>query len=425
MTTDVEITQSWPTTEDEVIEQFIKPALLVLGSNYVNDRGELTVAGNVWAKSHAQYMLWLMDQIDDKSRVTDNSERLYFNLFLTQAEGTYVDLLADEYDTTRLQERKAILTQQFTRANSTTEETLSAGFEVQALVDDELYTYTLLDDVVFSVGDLVKSGSVEAEAVGSKYNLAAGAVTIMSEPGNITETTNTGVSQTGREKESDASLVERAKGNFRARGYAQNDFYTSVLNLVTGYPADEECYFFDNTVRAVYGGGHFTIYIMQPDGGGIPAQSVVDECNLKVGAKEAFEARSLDVPSNLEKKHGKGDFPYCLPIPTMTIDWDVKVLKNPSSTKSDTDLEEEIKDIIKYMRRENSLYANQSFVPKFTPGKTYYQNIITGIISQIVRDDVLNIDIGAMNVWAVNGELTLGLEFPETSDIIVTILHAS
>ena len=410
-----EATESWPDTEEEVIEQFIFPNLLALGENYVNDRGELTVAGNLFAKLHAQFMLWMMDQIDDKERTTTDSERLYLNLFLGTSEGNYVDIIAEKnFDTSRLQARKAIQTQSFTRVNTTGEETINSGFEVQAIVGDTTLSAFLINDVTFLVGEATKEGSVEAEENGDDYNLSPDQFTIMPEPDFVTETTNTAITQTGRDTESDESLINRSFANFRSKGYAQDDFYDTVINEVTGYPSTEKLYFKDHSVRNIYGGAHFEMYILSPTG--VPDSSIIDSVNLEIAAKESYQVRSLSIPDNLVENHGLDDFPFAVAIPEKSVNWIFDVVQKETSILSEAQLTTAISEILEYMRRENDLYDGSVF--QFTPNNLYYKLTITGTIRDILINDIDNLTIDTMPEFTT-GSMQLDFEIPDLSAIVI------
>lgn len=410
-----EATETWPDTEQEVIDKFIFPNLLSLGENYVNDRGELTVAGNLFAKLHAQFMLWMMDQIDDKERTTSDSERLYLNLFLGTSEGNYTDIIAEKnFDTSRLTARKAIQTQSFTRINTASEETINSGFEVQAIVGNTTLSAFLINPVTFLVGESTKEGSVEAEENGDDYNLSPGQFTIMPEPDFISETTNTEITQTGRNTESDESLIERSFINFRSKGYAQNDFYDTIINGVTGYPATEKLYFKDNSVREIYGGAHFEIYILSPSG--VPDSSIIDSINLEIAAKESYQVRALPVPDNLAENHGLDDFPFAIAIPEKPVNWIFDVVQKETSTLTQSQLTTAISEILEYMRRENDLYDGSVF--QFTPNTKYYKLTITGTIRDVLIDDIDNLTIDQMTEFST-GSMQLDIEIPNISPITI------
>ncbi|MCK5614803.1 baseplate J/gp47 family protein [Candidatus Pacearchaeota archaeon] len=418
----VEITESWPDTEQEVIDQFIFPVLVTLGENYVNDRGDLTVAGNLFAQIHAQFMLWMMDQIDDGQRATVNSERLYFNQFLGTSQGNYTDVIAEKhFDTPRDLARKTIQTQSFTRGDTLAEEILPAGFEVQAIVLETTLSVFLIDPITFAIGEATKEGSVEAENVGDEYNLSAGQFTIMPEPDFITETTNTAITQTGRFKESDESLINSALLNFRSKGYAQDGFYESVINDVTGYDlATEQYYFKDNSFRNLYGGGHFVMYILSPTG--VPSVSIIDSINQEIAAEESYQVRALSVPDDLAGNHGLDDFPFAIAIPEKSVNWIFDVVQKSTSTKTQAQLTTAIEEVIEYMRRENEAYkpdeGEEETVFQFTPNVKYYKLTITGTIREVLDEDIDNITIDNMTEFST-GSMQLAFEIPDLSAIVV------
>lgn len=410
-----EATESWPDTEEEVIEQFILPNLIALGENYVNDRGELTVAGNLFAKLHAQFMLWMMDQIDDKKRATFDSERLYPNLFLGTSQGNYTDIIAEkEFDTSRLQARKAIQTQSFTRVTTTGEETLDSGFEVQAIVGDTTLSAFLIDPVTFLIGEATAYGSVEAGENGDDYNLSADQFTIMPEPDFVIETTNTAITQTGRDTESDESLINQAFANFRSKGYAQDDFYDTVINEVTGYPSTEKFYFKDHTVRNLYGGAHFVEYILSPTG--VPSTDIIDAINKEIAAPESYQVRAIPIPDDLQQNNGLDDFPFAIAVPEKSVNWIFDVIQKETSTLTEAQLTTAISEVLEYMRRENDLYDGDIF--QFTPNNLYYKLTITGTIRDVLINDVANLIIDQMPEFST-GSMQLDFEIPDISAIIV------
>lgn len=420
--TDVEITESWPNTEQEVIDLFILPNLIALGENYVNDRGELTVAGNLFAKIHAQFMLWMMDQTDDKGRVTADSERLYFNLFLGTSEGNFTDVIAEKhFDTTRLLARKTIQTQSFTRSDTSGEQTLDPGFEVQAIVGDTTLSVFLLSTVTFLIGEATKEGSVEAENEGDDYNLSPGQFTILPEPDFVTETTNTAITQTGRDKETDESLINRGLLNFRSKGYAQDDFYESIINEVTQYDsAAEKFYFKDNSFRNLYGGAHFVMYILSP--AGVPSASIIDDINTEIAAEESYQVRGLSIPNDLAQRHGLDDFPFAIAIPEKSVNWIFDVVQKATSIKTEAQLTTAIEEVVEYMRRENELYSpdegEEEIVFQFTPNTKYYKLTITGTLREVLDDDIDNITIDTMAEFST-GSMQLDFEIPDLSAIVI------
>jgi len=410
----VESTISWPNTEEEVIEKFIFPNLLALGENYVNDRGELTVAGNLFAKIHAQFMLWMMDQIDDKERTTPNSERLYYNLFMGTAEGNYVDIIAEKnFDVSRNQALETIQTQSFTRSDTSGEETIDSGFEVQAIVGDTTLSAFLVDSITFAIGEATKEGPVQAEETGDEYNLSEGQFTIMPEPDFISETENTVITQTGRDTESDQSLINRAFLNFRSKGYAQDDFYETVINSVTGYSAASEQYYFpSHLVRDLYGGGHFEIYILSP--AGVPNSSIIDSINLEIADEKSYQVRGLTIPDDLTGNHGLDDFPFAVAIPEKSVNWIFDVVQKATSTLTEAQLTTAISEVLEFMRRENELYDGLIF--QFTPNTLYYKLTITGTIRDLLINDIDNLTIDTMTEFTT-GSMQLGFEIPNLSAI--------
>jgi hypothetical protein len=346
-----------------------------------------------------------MDQIDDGNRVTANSERLYFNQYLGTSEGNYTDVIAEKhFDTTRLLARKTIQTQSFTRTDTSGEQTLLAGFEVQAIVGDTTLSAFLLANVTFLIGEATKEGSVEAENTGDEYNLSPGQFTIMPEPDFVTETTNTAITQTGRDKQSDESLINSALLNFRSKGYAQDDFYESIINEVTSYDsAGEQYYFKDNSFRNLYGGAHFVMYILAPTG--VPDSSIIDDINIQIAATESYQVRALPIPDNLAERHGLFD-----------------VVQKATSIKTPAQLTTAIQEVVEYMRRENELYkpeeGEEETVFQFSPNTKYYKLTITGTIREVLDDDIDNITIDTMPEFST-GAMDLGFEIPDLSAIVI------
>lgn len=180
------------------------------------------------------------------------AEKVYNSGYMHKAEGIQLDRKAWEFGITRLTEQYA---QGTIDIQGTPNYTVEEGtlFETANGVLFQLVADVTLDDNGVGTGDII------CTEVGTKGNVAANTITIMSNPDeNITSVTNPTATTGGRERETDAEFLERYQQTLSGLGSTSADSIRAELLKLDGVRA---AVVIENTQST-------------PDGAGRPPKSI-------------------------------------------------------------------------------------------------------------------------------------------------------
>lgn len=184
--------------------------------------------------------------------VWEVAEKVYNSGYMHKAEGIQLDRKAWEFGITRLQEQYAQGTIDIQGIpNYTVEE--GTLFETANGVLFQLVADVTLDDNGVGTGDII------CTEVGTKGNVAANTITIMSNPDeNIKSVTNPTATTGGRERETDTEFLERYRQTLSGLGSTSTDSIRAELLKLDGVRA---AVVIENTQST-------------PDGAGRPPKSI-------------------------------------------------------------------------------------------------------------------------------------------------------
>lgn len=159
------------------------------------------------------------------------AEKTYNSSFMSKAEGIQLDRKAWEFGITRLTEQNSQGTIEIhgTSGHIVEEGTL---FETESGILFELSENVILDE------NGVGTGDIYCTEAGTKGNVAANTVVILSEPDeNITSVTNPEPITGGRDRETDAEFVERYQQTLSGLGSTTTDSVRAELLKLNGVRA--------------------------------------------------------------------------------------------------------------------------------------------------------------------------------------------
>ena len=269
------------------------------------------------------------------------------NLFLKYAKGAWLDVYAWAVDLERKAASKALGFVTFTRETSAGELTIPAGTVIESpTLAGYIYRVLVTQDPTCPDGSLTFTAPVEAEQVGSAYNLGPGYYSILESPiPGIASVTNAAdwLSTPGADEESNEELRLRCRNQFSAVGQLHHDAaYKVIIGGYTGIRLDY-LYFEHDGPR---GPGTANCFIMLDTGA--PPQEFVDNINTYVRDSG---------------NHGHGDDMICYPMPETEYDLSVTVypLANLDADKTAT-LLQDVEDRIRCAFRENTDFTmNQTW----------------------------------------------------------------
>lgn len=261
------------------------------------------------------------------------------NLFLKYAKGAWLDVYAWAVDLERKAASKAQGVVTFTRETSAGELTIPAGTVIESpTLAGYIYRVLVTQDTTCPDGSLTFTAPVEAEQVGSAYNLGPGYYSILESPiPGIASVTNAAdwLSTPGADEESNEELRLRCRNQFSAVGQLHHDAaYKVIIGGYTGIRLDY-LYFEHDGPR---GPGTANCFIMLETGA--PPQEFVDNINTYVRDSG---------------NHGHGDDMICYPMPETEYDLAVTVypIANLDADKTAT-LLQAVEDRIRCAFRENT-----------------------------------------------------------------------
>jgi uncharacterized phage protein gp47/JayE len=217
-------------------------------------------------------VLWLVGFVSDT---------VLPNFFVKTASGAWLDSLAWAVNIERKGATKAQGHLLFTRENSAGELLMRAGVVVQsAAINGNVYQMVTIEDAVFADGRLQQSVKVQAQQVGSGYNLAPGYYAILPEPvPGIVQVVNADnwMTSPGADPEPDDQLRLRTRNQFSAVNQWHTDaVYRAMIAAFPGVRPDG-VYFLHGAPR---GPGSANAYVLFD--AGVPAESFLEQINAHV-----------------------------------------------------------------------------------------------------------------------------------------------
>lgn len=217
-------------------------------------------------------VLWLVGFISDT---------VLPNFFVKTASGAWLDSLAWAVNIERKGATKAQGQLLFTRENSAGELLMRAGVVVQsAAINGHVYQLVTSEDAVFPEGRLQQLVKVQAQQVGSGYNLAPGYYAILPEPvtGIVQVVNDDGwMTSPGADPEPDEQLRLRTRNQFSAVNQWHTDaVYRAMIAAFPGVRPDG-VYFLHDAPR---GPGSANAYVLFD--ADVPAQAYLEQINTHV-----------------------------------------------------------------------------------------------------------------------------------------------
>ncbi|AIS15527.1 phage protein [Pseudomonas chlororaphis subsp. aurantiaca] len=217
-------------------------------------------------------VLWLIGFISDT---------VLPNFFVKTASGAWLDSLAWAVNIERKGATKVQGVLLFTRENTAGELLMRAGVVVQsAAINGHVYQLVTIEDAVFPDGLLQQSVKVQAQQVGSGYNLAPGYYAILPEPVlGIVQVVNADgwMTSPGADPEPDDQLRLRTRNQFSAVNQWHTDsVYRAMIAAFPGVRPDG-VYFLHGAPR---GPGSANAYVLFD--AGVPAESFLEQINAHV-----------------------------------------------------------------------------------------------------------------------------------------------
>jgi len=261
------------------------------------------------------------------------------NLFLKYASGAWLDVYAWAVDLERKAASKAKGVVTFTRETSAGELTIPAGTVIESpTLAGYIYRVLVTQDTTCQDGTLTFTAPVEAEQVGSAYNLGPGYYSILESPiPGVASVSNAAdwLSTPGADEENNQELRLRCRNQFSAVGQLHHDAaYKVIIGQYTGIRLDF-LYFEHDGPR---GPGTANCFIML--GTGAPPQEFVDNINTYVRDSG---------------NHGHGDDMICYPMPETGHDLSMTYFPIPNLSEERKEaLEKNLEDMTRCAFRENT-----------------------------------------------------------------------
>ncbi|MDR2305709.1 MAG: baseplate J/gp47 family protein [Paucimonas sp.] len=275
-------------------------------------------------------VLWLVGFVSDT---------VLPNFFVKTASGAWLDSLAWAVNIERKGATKAQGQLLFTRENSAGELRLRAGVVVQsAAINGHVYQLATTEDAVFADGRLQLSVKVQAQQVGSGYNLAPGYYAILPQPvPGIVQVVNADgwMSSPGADPEPDEQLRLRTRNQFSAVNQWHTDaVYRAMIAAFPGVRPDG-VYFLHDAPR---GPGSANAYVLFD--ADVPAESYLKQINSHVRD---------------QGNHGHGDDLLVMVMPETRHDVALKVWPRANLTAQRREaLREGITQFVRAAFRESS-----------------------------------------------------------------------
>lgn len=228
------------------------------------------------------------------------AEKVYNSGYMHKAEGIQLDRKAWEFGITRLQEQ---------HAQGTIEIHGTPGFVIEEgtlFETDKGILFELVADVTLDENG-VGTGDIVCTEPGTKGNVAANTITIVSNPNeNITSVTNPEPTTGGRERETDAEFLERYQQTLSGLGSSNTDSIRAELLKLNGVRA---AVVIENTKSTPDEAGRpaksISTYVL----GGDPQEIAQAIFKKKAGGIEAYGTEQVEVLDMAGNPHTIGFTP--------------------------------------------------------------------------------------------------------------------
>ena len=322
------------------------------------------------------------------------------SMFVKTATGAALDMRGWVYDEPRkgAQKLKGILL--FTRSSAVVSVTIKKGAWIRTPpINGNVYRVKTTDSATFAAGMLTVLVPVEAENLGSAYNLAPGYFTILEEPvTGVSSVVNAGdwITSPGADVESDDEYRMRLKAKFTTvSDHHVNSVYKAIIARITGF--SYERIYIDHTI-APRGPGSADAFILFD--AGVPGISYLDAVNNYI-RDQGYHGHGddIEVKAMPETLH---DITVSLWVPS-GIDASIK-----------TEVQQEAEQMIRAAFRENSEYPDVPRVAHFSR----LSFVVLGSKIMQRRSELVSIEFSQPDIVSL-------LNVPRLSTLTVTVSEVS
>jgi Uncharacterized homolog of phage Mu protein gp47 len=342
------------------------------------------------------------------SKIWQATENTYYSGYVNTAEGAQLDRLGPYVGITRKLETWATGTIQLTGTPGHTE---PAGFRVETLAG---VVFETVEDITLDASG-VGTGEIRALEPGTVGNVAAGTITVISNPNaNITSVTNPTPTSGGQNKETDQEFRERFALSVSGGGAATIDSIRSALLRTPGVRA---AVVIENNTMTTDAAGRppksFEAYVL----GGAPEDIGQTILNTKAAGIEAYGSESVEVLDISGNPHTIR-FSYAVEVP---IHIRVTVRTN-NQYPADGDVQVE-SAIIRYIGGEDS--DGQLYVGLNMGDDVIHSRVIASVYKVVGIEDAL-VELSTDGSMWVQANIPIDpQEVAQTSHSIIEVVHAT
>ncbi|KAB7715703.1 hypothetical protein GBN32_00245 [Plesiomonas shigelloides] len=327
-----------PTSKEEIRQRFNE---IVKDEGLITNTSRMSPFWRLISSIVSAPVMWLKDAL---------VHVVMANLFLSSAEGIFVDIFAWAVNLSRKDATSAEGVILFTKNNADNAVTIPANTAIQTeRINGVIYTVVTTEETVIPVGIQQMLVTVQAKEPGTGFNLAPGYYRIL--PNAIdgiasVENMEDWLTSPGADKESDDELRDRVRNQFNLAGaYHIDAVYRGLIASVSGISADRIYFKYD----APRGPGTANAYILLDSG--IVAQPFIDTINDYIMT---------------QGYHGHGDDVQAFAMPETKHDLSVTLYLYSTFGLSEQDtaiLVRNVEHLIRCAFRENTDYHVQKTWP--------------------------------------------------------------
>lgn len=342
------------------------------------------------------------------SKVWQTTENTYYSSYVNTAEGVQLDRLGPYVGITRKLETWATGTIQLTGTPGHTE---PAGFRVETPAG---VVFETVEDITLD-GSGVGTGEIRALEPGTGGNVAAGTITIISNPNaNITSVINPAPTSGGQNKETDQEFRERFMQSTAGGGAATIDSIRSALLRTPGVRA--AVVIENNTMTTDVAGRppkSFEAYVL----GGDPQEIGQTILNTKAAGIESYGSESVVINDISGYPHTiKFSYADEIQIHAKVTVW----TNNQFPVDGDTQIESAI---IRYIGGED--YDGQLYVGLNMGDDVIHSRIIAAVYKVAgIEDAKVELSTDG-STWAEANISIDPQEVAQTSHAIIEVVHAT
>jgi uncharacterized phage protein gp47/JayE len=342
------------------------------------------------------------------SKVWQTTENTYYSAYVNTAEGVQLDRLGPYVGITRKLETWATGTIQLTGTPGHTE---PAGFRVETPAG---VVFETVEDITLD-GSGVGTGEIRALEPGTIGNVAAGSITVITNPNaNITSVTNPEPTSGGQNKETDQEFRERFMQSTAGGGAATIDSIRSALLRTPGVRA--AVVIENNTMTTDVAGRppkSFEAYVL----GGDPQDIGQTILNTKAAGIESYGSESVVINDISGYPHTiKFSYADEIQIHAKVTVW----TNNQFPVDGDTQIESAI---IRYIGGED--YDGQLYVGLNMGDDVIHSRIIAAVYKVAgIEDAKVELSTDG-STWAEANISIDPQEVAQTSHAIIEVVHAT